>query len=167
MTDKLCGLLTFFLFQCKHMVSIKCKDFPYMPWRHRVGAELYFRLFLTSAVDGGEWSTSRSSRFTLRREPLYPLKGRLGGSVWTFWRCEILWQDLNSSLFHSVAYLLYRQRYPSPLYCVSTKKMPFRHVRRVVKSDRQLHYVRPSFCSHETTRLPLDGFSWNLIFECF
>jgi len=27
--------------------------------------------------------------------------------------------------------------------------------------------VHPSVCPHETTRLPLDGFSWNLIFEYF
>ena len=27
--------------------------------------------------------------------------------------------------------------------------------------------VRPSVCPHEKTRLPLDGFSWNLIFEYF
>jgi hypothetical protein len=25
----------------------------------------------------------------------------------------------------------------------------------------------PSVCSHGTSRLPLNGFSWNLIFECF
>ena len=28
-------------------------------------------------------------------------------------------------------------------------------------------FVRPSVCPLGTTRLPLDGFSWNLIFECF
>jgi hypothetical protein len=27
--------------------------------------------------------------------------------------------------------------------------------------------VRPSVPPHRTTRLPMDGFSWNLIFECF
>jgi hypothetical protein len=27
--------------------------------------------------------------------------------------------------------------------------------------------VRPSICPHGTTRLPLDGFSWNLILENF
>ena len=27
--------------------------------------------------------------------------------------------------------------------------------------------VHPSFCPHGTTRHPLDGFSWNLIFKCF
>ena len=28
-------------------------------------------------------------------------------------------------------------------------------------------HVHPSFCSHGTTRLPIDGFSWNFIFEYF
>jgi len=27
--------------------------------------------------------------------------------------------------------------------------------------------VCPSVCPHETTRLPKEGFSWNLIFDCF
>jgi hypothetical protein len=35
---------------------------------------------LTSALDGGEWSTSRPGRFTPReRAPWYPLDSRLGG----------------------------------------------------------------------------------------
>ena len=36
-------------------------------------------IFLTSAVDGGEWLTSRPGRFTPGRDPRYPLKTRLGG----------------------------------------------------------------------------------------
>ena len=36
-------------------------------------------------------------------------------------------------------------------------------VREIVKGDNQLRHVRPT----GSTRLPLDGFSWNLIFEYF
>ena len=32
---------------------------------------------LTSALDGGQWPASRPGRFTLLREPQYPLQGRL------------------------------------------------------------------------------------------
>jgi hypothetical protein len=39
-----------------------------------------FHVFLTSALEGGEWSASRSGRFTAAdRAPLYPLDRRLGG----------------------------------------------------------------------------------------
>ena len=48
--------------------------------------------------------------------------------------------------------------------------MGFRRVRKIVKSYYYLRHVRhPSVClsvrPHGTTRLPLDGFWWNLIFE--
>ena len=47
----------------------------------------------------------------------------------------------------------------------------FRSVRRITKSDYRLRHVCPSVslsvCSHRTTRLALDGFSWNLVFENF
>jgi len=35
------------------------------------------------------------------------------------------------------------------------------------KATISSHHVRPSVRPHGTTRLPLDGFPWNLIFECF
>jgi hypothetical protein len=47
----------------------------------------------------------------------------------------------------------------------------FRCIRKIAKSDYKLHHVwlpvRLPVCVHGTTRLPLDGFSWNVIFECF
>jgi hypothetical protein len=43
----------------------------------------------------------------------------------------------------------------------------FRRVRRITKSDYQLRHVRLSVRKHVTTRLPLDGFWWNLIFKLF
>jgi hypothetical protein len=36
-------------------------------------------LFLTSALEGGEWSASRPGRFTPGKSPRYPLDRRLGG----------------------------------------------------------------------------------------
>jgi hypothetical protein len=42
--------------------------------------EVQLQSFLTSAIDGGEWSASRTSRFTPRgKNPLYPLDRKLGG----------------------------------------------------------------------------------------
>jgi len=35
--------------------------------------------FLISALDGGEWSDSRSGRFILGKSPWYPLDRRLDG----------------------------------------------------------------------------------------
>ena len=43
----------------------------------------------------------------------------------------------------------------------------FKGVRKISKSDCQFCHVRPCVCSYGTTRLPLDGFSWNSIFEYF
>jgi hypothetical protein len=42
--------------------------------------EVQLHVFLTSALDGGEWLTSRPGRFTLGvRAPQYPVDMRLGG----------------------------------------------------------------------------------------
>ena len=42
-----------------------------------------------------------------------------------------------------------------------------RRLRKTAKSDYSLRHVRLSARPHGTTRLPLDGFSWNLISEYF
>jgi len=39
------------------------------PGRCIGGNEAQFHLFLNSALDGGDWSTSRPGRFTSRNEP--------------------------------------------------------------------------------------------------
>jgi hypothetical protein len=38
-----------------------------------VGVDVYIRIFLTSALAGGEWSVSRSGHFTPREEPPVPI----------------------------------------------------------------------------------------------
>jgi hypothetical protein len=43
------------------------------------GVEVQLHSFLTSALDGGEWSASRPYRFTPEKEYRYPLNRRLGG----------------------------------------------------------------------------------------
>jgi hypothetical protein len=43
------------------------------------GIEAWLHSFLTSALDGDEWSASRSGRFALGKEPRYPFNRRLGG----------------------------------------------------------------------------------------
>jgi hypothetical protein len=68
------------------------------PWRHIGGTEVQLHSFLTSALDGGEWSTSRSGRFTPGKETRYLLNRRLGGSQrrsGRFWRKLGLCWDLN------------------------------------------------------------------------
>ena len=47
-------------------------------WRPVAGVEVYLHSFLTSAVDGGEWSTSRPGRFTPLKERWYVSNRRLG-----------------------------------------------------------------------------------------
>jgi hypothetical protein len=47
--------------------------------------------FLTSAIDGGEWSASCPSHFTPEKIPWYSLDGKLGGSpelIWMWWQSE-------------------------------------------------------------------------------
>jgi len=41
-----------------------------------VGVEVQLHSFLTSAIDGGEWSASRSGRFAPNEGALYPLNRR-------------------------------------------------------------------------------------------
>jgi hypothetical protein len=48
------------------------------PWRYIGGVEVYVHVSLTSALDGGEWLTSRPGRFIPGKEPLYPWNRRLG-----------------------------------------------------------------------------------------
>jgi hypothetical protein len=49
-----------------------------------VVVDVWYSSSLTSALDGGGWSTLRSGRFTPRKETRYPLYRRLGGSqVWS------------------------------------------------------------------------------------
>ena len=43
----------------------------------------------------------------------------------------------------------------------------FRRFCKIAKSDYYLRHVCPSVLPHATTRLPVDGFLWNLIFEDF
>jgi hypothetical protein len=40
-------------------------------------------------------------------------------------------------------------------------------LRKIAKSDYQLRYLLVSVCPYGTTRIPLDEFSWNLIFGLF
>jgi hypothetical protein len=64
----------------------KAKQSRYTPRRRLRGEEYSSYSFLTSALDGGEWSVSCPGRALPRgKDPQYPLYGRLGGPepVWT------------------------------------------------------------------------------------
>ena len=43
----------------------------------------------------------------------------------------------------------------------------FRRMRKIAKSDYLLRDIRLSARPHETSTLPLEGFSWNFVFEDF
>ena len=43
----------------------------------------------------------------------------------------------------------------------------FRRICKIAKSGYQLRYICTSVCPNGTTRLPMDGFSWNFILEYF
>jgi hypothetical protein len=65
------------------------KLFLSTPWRHTAGVEVSLYPFLTSALDGGEWSTSRTVRVTPGKEPGYPLNSKVAGpqnGSGRFWR---------------------------------------------------------------------------------
>jgi hypothetical protein len=51
-----------------------------MPWTHIGGVEIQLRSFLTMTLDDGEWLTSRSRRYILRKESRNTLNRRLGGT---------------------------------------------------------------------------------------
>jgi hypothetical protein len=60
--------------------KVKVKLSHYTPWRRLGGEDVYYYSFLTSALNGGEWSASRPSRALPQgKDPRYPLDRRLGG----------------------------------------------------------------------------------------
>jgi len=69
-----------------------------------------------------------------------------------------------------------RREYSTSFYAFMTSRNQthctvFRRSRNITKSDYQLRHVCPSICPsilpHGTTRLPIDGFSWNSVLEDF
>jgi hypothetical protein len=71
------------LFWCPHW-SVKVKIKSYLTKYHAMkayeGMEIELHAFLTSALEGGEWSASRRGRFTPRgNTSRYPMDRRLGG----------------------------------------------------------------------------------------
>jgi len=62
------------------MVNVMANLFLSMQWRHVGGVEVYIHSFLTTAVGGGEWSTSFPCCCTPVKEPQYPLNRRLDGA---------------------------------------------------------------------------------------
>ena len=50
---------------------------------------------------------------------------------------------------------------------VSLGSTRFRRVRKIAESNCWLCHVCPSVRPHGAVRLPVDGFSWNLLLDCF
>jgi hypothetical protein len=61
----------------------------YIPLGHIRGVEVLFHSLLTSAVDGGEWLTSRFSFLTPGKEAMSPFNRRPQSRSGLFWRREI------------------------------------------------------------------------------
>jgi hypothetical protein len=58
-----------------------------VPWRNIDGIDFQLQLFLTLALDGGEWSTSRPGRFTFEKRDPAPTEEEAWwapDSVWAF-----------------------------------------------------------------------------------
>ena len=68
-------------------VKVKVKFTPEEAAKvHRGSRGIALHFFLTSALDGGGWSTPRPGRFTPEKETRYPLYRRLGGPQGRFGR---------------------------------------------------------------------------------
>jgi hypothetical protein len=50
-----------------------------MSWRHIRGVEVSLHSFVTTALNGCDWSASHPGSFTPRKEPWYPQNMKLGG----------------------------------------------------------------------------------------
>jgi hypothetical protein len=66
------------------------------------------------------------------------------------------WFSFNIFLLFILSFL----KYISHVFYLAPFIQFLRPLRKTANSD---YYLR-NVCRHETTRLPLDGFSWNLIF---
>jgi hypothetical protein len=99
--------------------------------------------------------------------------GGRGGGVWRH-GLKLWYFKPDTNTYLSYLILIHTKHYNSeilftqPLYWHAQYQVTFfRRVRTSAKSDSQLCHdrscVRLSFCPHETTRLPLDGFWWNFI----
>ena len=75
------------------------------------GVEVLVRSYLSPRLGGGEWSTSRSGRFTPGKELRYPLNRRLGGLQSQSGRLEGGKKILAPDGIR-VPQFLYRLRYP-------------------------------------------------------
>ena len=80
------------LTQCKRVKETS----SHRPRRHALEAEVFF-YSLTSALDGGEWQTSRPGRFTPDKEPRAWLDGFREQKI----PCS--YQDTNTRTFQSAA----------------------------------------------------------------
>jgi hypothetical protein len=86
------------------------------PRRHIGEVEVQLHSFLTSALDGGEWSSSSPGRFALGKKAQDSLNSRLSGSQRrmdvlkeNFFNCCQIWKARN---FQIVVYSLYLLSYP-------------------------------------------------------
>ena len=66
---------------CSLLISTKCKAALFTIWWHMRGMETQLHSFLTSALDGDEWSPSRSDHFTPgKKNHRHPPNENVGGS---------------------------------------------------------------------------------------
>ena len=73
----LCSILRANIYSCNNLLQVQWSKVPVQNIKVYRGVKVSLRSFLTSALDGGEWPTSRPSRFTPGKQPRYPLNTRL------------------------------------------------------------------------------------------
>ena len=77
----------FILFQLQ--ASKKKLNSLFTPWKRMGGVEVSLHAFITSPLDGGEWSASLPGHPTLAERTLLPIEKEVGWSteqIRTFWR---------------------------------------------------------------------------------
>jgi hypothetical protein len=100
------------------------KSIPHLNWRLLSRVKLFLcliaPLFLTSALDGGEWWASCPGRFTPQgKSPLYPLEWRLGGPQSSSGCCGAQKNPLPLPGHPAHSLSLYWLKYPGSKYCLN------------------------------------------------
>ena len=97
----------------------KVNCFRYRPGvAQRVGRSVAL-LFMTAALEGGEWSAARPGRTLPPRKTRYPFYRRLGGPQGRSGRAEnLVPTGIRSRTVQPVAQSLYRLSYPAYYKCI-------------------------------------------------
>jgi len=129
---------------------------------------LYFLslLFTSSSYLSGMCSPKRQNRFQVSPRYLFvgfreifPVGEDSGTVSWPLFPTTA--EVKNERCEYSTSFYAFMTSLSQP-HCTAIRRS-----RKITKSDYQLRHVCPSILPHGTTRLPIDGFSWNSVLEDF